>query len=611
MADWKALGLKCGIEIHQQLNTQKLFCDCPSVVRDDQPDVEVLRELRAAAGEGGKVDAAAAAEQAKGKRYLYQAYHDTTCLVELDAEPPHPLNSEALNITLQMTKLLGARAVDFIQVMRKTVVDGSNTSGFQRTALISRNGMITTDSGKVTIPVVCLEEDAAKIVSRTIECDTYNLSRLGIPLIEITTGPDITSPDMAREVALHIGMLLRSTGRVKRGLGTIRQDINISIKEGTRIELKGSQQLDLIPTLVENEALRQSNLVKIAKELKKLKASADDEPMELTTLLAKSTCKILRGALDNKGIILGAKLAGFAGLLGREVQPNRRLGTELSDHAKILGGIKGLLHSDELPGYGITEEEVSAVRKELGCVENDAFILIADRKKRSRRAMAASLARARSALEGVPGEVRKANPDGTSSFLRPRPGASRMYPETDVRGIRITSAMMKDIQNPELLDEKKSRFIKQYTLSKDIAHEVSWSGLGDYFEDTLKKYPSLKAQFIADTIVSLPKEIQKRYNLDIEPSEEDLEVLFSAVNSGKIAPDAVLEILIARAKGEPLNLEPFMLMTDDKLRETLKKLVAKHKDIPFGGLMGLAMKKLRGKAEGKKIASILKELAGN
>ena len=606
--DWGAVGLKCGIEIHQQLNTTKLFCGCPTEVRDDQPDIEIMRELRAAAGEQGAVDAAAAAEQAKGKRYLYQAYRDTTCLVELDAEPPHPLNNDALGITLQVAKLLNAMPVDFVQVMRKTVVDGSNTSGFQRTALVARNGLLKSNSGGVTIPSICLEEDAAKIISRTAECDTYNLSRLGIPLIEIATGPEITSPEMCREVAATLGMLLRSTGRVKRGLGTIRQDLNVSIKGGARVELKGCQELDMLPVYVEYEAVRQKTLLEIAAELKKRKAAVAKQA-DLSTLLRKTTCKILRSALDNKGVVLCARLKGFTGLLGKEVQPGRRLGTELADYAKAFGGVKGLFHSDELPGHGITADEVIAIRKALKCDDTDAFILVADKNPKASRAMDAAIERARTALSGIQGSVRRANPDGTSSYMRPMPGAARMYPETDVRGIRITSAMLKKITVPELLIEKEKRFVKQYTLSKETARLVAWSGRADYFEGSVKRFPSLKAQFIADTLVSAPKEIKKRYKLKFEPEEKDLNVLFEAVHKGEIAPDAVFEVLLARAEGKQLDLGQYKTLPDADLKKLLKALVKSHKGVPFGGLMGLAMKQLRGKAEGKKIAAILKGLA--
>ncbi len=608
--DWRALGLRCGIEIHQQLDTRKLFCQCPSRVRDDHPDCVVVRELRASAGEHGEVDAAAAAEQAKGKRYRYEAYNDSTCLVELDEEPPHGLNSEALAITLQVAKLISAEPVDFLQVMRKTVVDGSNTSGFQRTALVARNGSLVTKHGALAVPTVCLEEEAAKIVSRTAEGDTYNLSRLGIPLVEMATSADIASPEMARDVALHIGMLLRSTGKVKRGLGTIRQDLNVSIKGGARVEIKGCQELDMLPLYVESEATRQESLLALSQELKARKASVPEKAADLTGKLSATECKILRQALDTHGAVLCARMPGFAGLLGKELQPGRRLGTELSDHAKAFGGVKGLFHSDELPGYGIAEEEVALIRKELKCGEADGFIMIADSPERAGRAMDAALAAARAVLlSGVEGCVRKANPDGTSSYMRPMPGSARMYPETDVRGVRITPAMMASLPVPELLEAKEGRLLSQYGLSKEVAHEVSWSGLGQMFEETLGEWPGLKPAFVADTLVSAPKEIRRRFSKEYDSPREELAALFAAAGRGEIAPDAVFEILVERSQGKPLDFSPYRLLSEKEVRERIAGLVKAHPGVSANGLMGLAMKELRGKAEGKMIAALLKELA--
>ncbi|RMF06573.1 Glu-tRNA(Gln) amidotransferase GatDE subunit E [Candidatus Woesearchaeota archaeon] len=271
--DYEKLGFRCGIEIHQQLEGKKLFCSCPSIIRKDKPHFQALRRLRASAGETGKIDAAAEHEAKKDKYFIYHGYHDTTCLVELDEEPPHSVNEEALQTALEVAKMLNCEIVDEIQFMRKTVVDGSNTSGFQRTALIGLNGWIEVQGKKIGIPTVCLEEEACQVIKRTEEYDIYNLSRLGIPLIEIATDPDITSPEEAEEAAAKIGMILRSTGKVKRGIGTIRQDVNLSIKGGARIEIKGFQDLKSIPKVIRNEIKRQLAIInqgkKVSSEVRK------------------------------------------------------------------------------------------------------------------------------------------------------------------------------------------------------------------------------------------------------------------------------------------------------------------------------------------------------
>lgn len=268
MLDYKKLGLKVGLEIHQQLDTGKLFCSCPSEIRDDAPDKTIKRVLRASAGETGDVDIAARAEMEKQKYFVFEYYEDTNCLVELDEEPPHPINTVALAIVLQIARMVDADVVDEVHIMRKTVVDGSNVSGFQRTALVARNGNMDVEfddgnKSRIAVDTLCLEEDAARIINKEKDFDTYRLDRLGIPLIELATGPDMHTPQQVKEVAAYIGMLLRSTGKVKRGLGTIRQDVNVSIIDGARAEIKGVQDLRLLDKVVELEVVRQMNMIRL------------------------------------------------------------------------------------------------------------------------------------------------------------------------------------------------------------------------------------------------------------------------------------------------------------------------------------------------------------
>src|SRR3989344_1935525 len=275
--DYVKLGFKCGLEIHQQLEGKKLFCSCPTVIRKEEPDFIVKRRLRASAGESGARDQAAAFEQAKQKEFAYQGYYDSICLVELDEEPPHSVNPQALQTSIQIAKLLNCKVVDRIIFMRKTVVDGSNTSAFQRTALIGRNGHLEVNGKKVGIDTVCVEEEACQVMARKEKEDVYNLSRLGIPLIEIATDASIHSPEECKVVAEKLGLILRSVPGMKRGIGTIRQDVNVSIKGGARTEIKGFQEFKAIPKVVDFEVTRQLELVKQGKEVESSvrKAEAD------------------------------------------------------------------------------------------------------------------------------------------------------------------------------------------------------------------------------------------------------------------------------------------------------------------------------------------------
>src|SRR3989338_10912833 len=266
--DYHMLNFKCGLEIHQQLPDKKLFCNCPCIITDEKPDYTIKRKLKAIAGETGQIDVAALHEQTKQKYFVYHCYKNNTCLVEIDEEPPHCINQEALSTTLLVAKMLHATIIDTIIFMRKTVVDGSNVSGFQRTALIATDGYIETSEGKITIPTSCLEEEAAKAVERTKEYNVYNLSRLGIPLIEIATNPDIKTPAGAKEAAEKIGMILRSTNKVKRGLGSIRQDVNLSVKNGARVEIKGFQDIKSIPTVIDFEIKRQLEILGMGEKIK-------------------------------------------------------------------------------------------------------------------------------------------------------------------------------------------------------------------------------------------------------------------------------------------------------------------------------------------------------
>jgi len=329
--DYEDLGLVAGLEIHQQLDTAtKLFCACPTEIREPEAaDHTFTRYLHPTKSELGEIDDAALEESMVDREFEYLAY-DTTCLVEEDDEPPHRVDEEAMETAMEISQLLNMHVVDQVNVMRKIVVDGSNTTGFQRSMLVANDGAIETSDGPVGIEDMLLEEESCQRVEETDEGVRFSLDRLGIPLVEIGTKPDISSPEQAREAAQRIGMLLRSTGKVKRGLGTIRQDVNVSIAEGARIELKGVQSLDDIDDLVRNEVRRQVELVDIADELREREASVGD-PEDVTEVFEGTDSGVIGGALADGGAVHAVRLAGFDGLVGREIQPDRRLGTEFSD----------------------------------------------------------------------------------------------------------------------------------------------------------------------------------------------------------------------------------------------------------------------------------------
>ncbi|MBI2572427.1 Glu-tRNA(Gln) amidotransferase subunit GatE [Candidatus Woesearchaeota archaeon] len=598
----KKLGLKCGLEIHQQLEGTKLFCSCPTLLRDDAPHFSVRRKLRASAGESGVVDAAAAAEQQRNRMFVYEGYKDTTCLVELDAQPPKEISTNALYTGLQFSHAVGAQVPAVVQVMRKTVVDGSNTSGFQRTVLLGRHGNIETSEGNVRVSNITIEEDSCKNIVDTENGRVYRMDRLGVPLIEIGTEPDIKSPQQCQEAAKKIGMILRSLPGIKRGLGTIRQDVNVSIEGGERIEIKGAQDLRMIPTLVELEAKRQEELLKIKNELKGKKLDVL-VIVDLTSELKDSPSKMIQKSVSSKGKVLGTILKGFKGMIGRELQPNYRLGTEFSWRAKIKAGVGGIFHSDELPNYGITEDDVAKVRDVLKCAEQDAFILVADKEEKARRALMAVHERVGELWKGIPKEVRKANDDGTTSYMRPISGAARMYPETDVPLVVLKG---REVELPELLDAKIERYQKEYGMARDLAEHIAKGDKVMLFEETVSKYAQIKPAFIADTLTSTVLEIKRVHNEEPEKvTDEQWRKVFLYLSQDLIHKDIIIDVLLDMIKGV-FDLKKYEGLSTEELHRVIISVIEKNKGAPQGALMGLCMKALAGKASGQVIARELK-----
>jgi len=473
MNNWKKLGLKSGLEIHQQLDSHKLYCNCPSLLRKDEPDFIVERKLHAVAGESGEVDKAVQHEATVGKEFIYQGY-DTTCLLELDECPPYMLNQEALEISIQISLLLNCEVLPVSQIMRKTVIDGSNTSGFQRTVMIGRGGWIETESGKVGINYVYLEEDAARTIGEKKGKKVYRLDRLGIPMVEVVTSPDIKTPEQAKEVALHIGEILRAC-KVKRGIGTIRQDINVSIKGHPRAEIKGFQDPKIFVKVVEKEIERQQ------KELNK---------------------------------------------------------------------------------------------------------------------------------KDLKEEVRGANEDASTRFLRPLPGSARMYPETDLPLLKIEKKLVDNLKKnlPRLRHETREELIRE-GLNPEMARLVLQKNkLGEYKELLIiLKNPGL----ISKMIILWREEIAKHKNWSLMKAEEKLntdllEDILHALKKGKISETDVKVVMKEVANGKKLK-EALEKEEVEGVEEEVVKLLKEKPGLREGAYMGLLMKKFKGKVSGNELMSLIKK----
>ncbi|MFQ5759033.1 MAG: Glu-tRNA(Gln) amidotransferase subunit GatE, partial [Candidatus Bathyarchaeia archaeon] len=477
--DYHEIGLKAGLEIHQQLNTEsKLFCSCKPDLFKGEPEITFVRRLRPTQSELGQIDSAALFEFQKGVKILYEATRDTACLVEMDEEPPHDLNREAVEIALIVAFMMDARPVDEIHVMRKTVIDGSNTTGFQRTCVVALGGELEVGGKRIPIEHISVEEDAARKTGQKGSIIRYRIDRLGIPLIEVATAPVIYTPEEAEKTALAVGRILRATGRVRRGLGTIRQDLNVSIRDGALIEIKGVQELELVSKIIEDEVQRQLSLLKMRDKLLKEREvrveSIQDDFIDVTSIFKQTGCRVLRKAIDQKKQVLAVKLPRFAGLLKRELAPGMRLGSEMAAIASFWGRVGGIFHTDELPAYGMVAEEVDYLKQFMKAGEQDAVVFVADILENATDALKAVTRRAREALKGVPEETRAPNPDGTTRYMRPRPGAARMYPETDVPPIQLSEDYLEKLRAslPEMPEKKMRRLMREYELNRKLARQI-------------------------------------------------------------------------------------------------------------------------------------------
>ena len=623
--DYAKVGLKVGLEIHQQLSTlTKLFCSCPPELFREEPEILFLRRLRPTQSELGQIDPAAYFEFQKGVKVLYEANRKTACLVEMDEEPPHQLNMEAVEIVLMAALMMNAQTIDEVHVMRKTVIDGSNTTGFQRTCIIALDGWIKIGEKVIPIQAASLEEDAARKIGIEAEGKVirYRIDRLGIPLIEVATGPVIYSPMEAQEVALAIGRILRDTGKVMRGLGTIRQDLNVSLPNGALVEIKGVQELDLISKVVEYEVQRQLNLIAVRDELKDKGVKAEDikeEIIDVTDVFKDTKCKVIKKALDKKNVVKALRLTGFAGFLKRELMPDFRVGTELSDRAKFWGRVGGIFHTDEMPNYGVTAEEVEALRKAVNAGEEDAVVFVADTAENTVDALRAVVERAREAVNGVPAETRTAKEDGTTRYMRPRPGAARMYPETDIPPTLITSEFVEKVRLnlPESAEKKLQRLMKQYSLNEKLAKQIVDSEYNSLFENVLKESgvsATTVTVFLTESLKAL-----KRDGVQVENvTDEQIGEIFKRVGSGVLTKEAVADVFTWLSKNEgkgvvdAMNALSLKMFSLEELEQIIDRVIAANKQSveklgknAFGMLMGLVMKEVRGKASPEVVGALI------
>ena len=619
--DFEKIGLKVGLEIHQQLNTnKKLFCKCRPIESDEYTE-KFSRRLRTAKSELGELDPAALFEKTKSKKINYYANSQSSCLVEKDEEPPHDLDHDAKKISLLISSMLESKIFSEIHVMRKTVIDGSNTTGFQRTMLVSQGGNLKINGKKIGVQAVCLEEDAAKLLKDEQNERNYSLDRLGVPLVEIALEPVSTKPSEVKEIALTLGRLLRVTRMVKRGIGSIRQDVNISVMNSGVVEVKGVQQLDQLEKIIGYEAKRQHGLILIAEKLKKLSITISNEDVfDVTEVLKDCESKIIQKALKSKAKIKAIRIRNFSGMFGFEPYPGIRLGKEIGQLVRFFG-IGGVFHSDELPNYGINDPYVDKIRKYLELVDVDGFLIIAGEDPKLDYAIDSIIKRIQDATDGVPAETRGVTQDGETIFLRPRPGASRMYPETDIPSISVLPEEIKLAREniPKSWDDSIAEIQKKYNLNSQLSEQIFDSEYMELFEkicENKKNSPNFVASILCSTITNLqrkgfdalllkPEHITELFELlaDDKIPKESLEIIFENIMSGKsdTVSDAIQSTAVTSMSEGELNA-----ILDEIIQKNME-LVKELGENAITTLMGIAMKQVRGKASGQTVNVLLRK----
>ena len=616
------VGLKVGLEIHQQLATnKKLFCNCRPI-ESEEYYLKFQRKLRAVKSELGEYDPAALFEKSKSKTIMYYANPESSCLVEQDEEPPHNLDKDAKDLVLVIASSLNSKIFSEIYPMRKTVIDGSNTAGFQRTMLFSQGGQIEVDGDKIGVQSICLEEDSGKLLGDKGNIREYSLDRLGIPLVEIALEPVEGDSKKIKKIALSLGRLLRSTKKVTRGIGSIRQDVNISVKDGGGVvEVKGVQQLNQLEKVVEFEAKRQHGLVKIAEKLKNSDfegISKDEDVVEITKEWKSCKSKIVQKALKDNSIIKAIKIENFSGMFGYSPYEGIRLGKEIGQLVKFYG-IGGVFHSDELPDYGIDDEDISIVKNILKIKENDAFLIIAAPSLKIDFAIDSIINRLVEAKKGVPAETRLATQTGETVFLRPRPGASRMYPETDIPPISVTSDELKNAEKniPKSWDKSLLELEKKYNLNPQLSEQIFDSRYIELFEKIIER-TEVSPTFVASILCSSITKLERNSLNSKLLKNEDIVKSFQLLEQGKIAKETI-EIIFenimsgkSNTTEEALKNASIEAVDEADLEKIIENIVEKNLEIvknqkerSMGPLMGIAMKELRGKASGEMVNKLL------
>lgn len=601
--DYQRLGLKVGLEIHVQCDTQhKLFCRCSAAMQERKPKAIIMRQQHPVYSELGELDLAAQYEYLRGRTFYYQVFEQETCLVDVDEEPPQPINEEALLHAMRACVLFNLNVPAEIHVMRKTVIDGSTPMGFQRTVLMGIDGWLSFKGKRIPISHLALEEDSAAIVEQKEKEVTYRLNRLGIPLLEVATGLlEGLSPADAEEVAKYIGLTCKLAGKIKRGSEAIRQDVNVSIAGGARVEIKGVSKLSLISKTIEYEVQRQLGLLKLKQELRDKMEELKYEVQDVTELFGA------RPELVNAKVY-ALKIEGFKEFLDFEVCKGRKFEQELLEYAGSF------LRAEELCKF----KEFEALRARLSAKDSDAVLIVAEQPEPGGQRIERLVERVKQAWLGVPAETRAALPDGSTRYTRPLPGAARMYPETDLKPLPISPEIWKEVKRKPLHSlEESIEELCSIGLSRELAWQLLKSEHYELFEEVRKRV-KVEAKSIAHTLLCVLKQL-RRERVEVKRlSPTHFFQLFEALSHGKVVKEAIATVLAnwcrepekeLNALIKELKLEPLSSLEVEKL---IERLIQTHSsqlmnlDQAHRFLMGKLMERVREKFDGALANQLLK-----
>jgi glutamyl-tRNA(Gln) amidotransferase subunit E len=623
-SDYEALGFKSGLEIHQQLlTTKKLFCRCPAGRYSDHFDAEILRHMRPTLSELGEYDGTALMEFKTRKEIIYQIHRDTVCTYEMDDTPPFELNGEALDIALGIGMLYGCSMVDEIHIARKQYLDGSIPTGFQRTTIVGVNGSIPFKDRQIGIIQLGLEEDACREVSDIGHRRVYLTDRLGMPLIETVTAPEMRTPQEVAEVAEILRKLVRSTGNVRTGGGAARQDVNVSVAGGTRIEIKGVPRIPDIPMLTYNEAMRQHNLLLLRDELHKrgIRMETFEGRTEVVTkLLRKTRFQPIRNAIAEGCVVQCVLLRGFHGLLRWRTQTDTYFSREISDRVRVvacLTTMPNIIHSDS-PSETLASSEWQTLRKALSATDDDTLVVVWGGPQDAITGASEIILRAREATVGVPSETRQALRDGTNGFERILPGPNRMYPDTDLPPLRITQERLGRLRTciPPHYWEREEWY-RSLGVPENCIEPLSTSRHAELFAEAVNGW-HVSPVIASEVLVQFPKRVGRKLGRATAIHDETFREVLIALRDRQLAREGVPAILIAAAGGIAFTrsmLPPFCSESElgdiiGECRIHLAAISLHSPDKAKDHLMGLVMNRLRGRVSGIVVARTIGLLAG-